>query len=434
MCACAFDDIDCRKPAGMVWEDGCVWGKCGDGFINNFISYQNGTVNFDLIREDCDDGNVKDGDGCSSICRRESTVPCGNKVLDSGEECDDGNTKAGDGCSASCRLENTSSGRPPALRCGDGMVTIGEWCDDGSQCTDDPASCNRIPGTRGARCGCDPTNANCRLPAGVTVPSGCQWARCGDGTVNNLVTWNGARVNFDLIHEDCDDGNVLAGDGCSPVCQEEEPLVITGPGLPRPDPVSPLCGNRNIDPGEECDDGNKRNGDACSMECLLENGFCGDDVVQKLLGEQCEAALHDPSLPYTCGADCRFFSPFCGNGTLDPGEQCDDGVGNADSPDRCHMNCSLPRCGDNMLDASEQCDDGNRRDGDGCDRYCRTGEVAASSVPGMSLSSSSRGPILGPDGKPIIDNPPVGDTGPEVLVFMAAGAAAGYAWMRRKKK
>jgi len=32
--------------------------------------------------------------------------PCGNGVVDSGENCDDGNVVAGDGCSAECTLED----------------------------------------------------------------------------------------------------------------------------------------------------------------------------------------------------------------------------------------------------------------------------------------------------------------------------------------
>lgn len=56
--------------------------------------------------EECDDGNLVDGDGCSSVCTIEPL--CGNGVLDAGEECDDGNTVDGDGCSSACLLENES--------------------------------------------------------------------------------------------------------------------------------------------------------------------------------------------------------------------------------------------------------------------------------------------------------------------------------------
>lgn len=60
--------------------------------------------------EECEDGNTKDGDGCSAQCGKESTTIiqaaiCGNKVLESGEQCEDGNILGGDGCSATCTKE-----------------------------------------------------------------------------------------------------------------------------------------------------------------------------------------------------------------------------------------------------------------------------------------------------------------------------------------
>jgi cysteine-rich repeat protein len=63
---------------------------CGDGDV--------------MGDEECDDGNLDDGDGCSATCRIE--VPeCGDGTVDPGEECDDGNTDDADGCSADCLIE-----------------------------------------------------------------------------------------------------------------------------------------------------------------------------------------------------------------------------------------------------------------------------------------------------------------------------------------
>jgi cysteine-rich repeat protein len=63
---------------------------CGDGVV--------------MGDEECDDGNVVDGDGCSATCRIE-VAECGDGHLDPDEECDDGNVSAGDGCSATCTVE-----------------------------------------------------------------------------------------------------------------------------------------------------------------------------------------------------------------------------------------------------------------------------------------------------------------------------------------
>ena len=51
------------------------------------------------------------------------------------------------------------------------------------------------------------------------------------------------------------------------------------------------------------------------------------------------------------------------------------GAGDASSPGQCTENCDptprAPVCGDGSLDAGEQCDDGNTLDGDGCSSTCR---------------------------------------------------------------
>ena len=54
--------------------------------------------------EACDDGNIQDGDGCSSVCESEGGggPVCGNGILENGEGCDDGNLVNGDGCSNQC--------------------------------------------------------------------------------------------------------------------------------------------------------------------------------------------------------------------------------------------------------------------------------------------------------------------------------------------
>lgn len=61
------------------------------------------------VGERCDDGNLIDGDGCSSSCVPEF---CGDKVVNKkGEECDDGNPIDGDGCNE-CRKSSAVSKDP----------------------------------------------------------------------------------------------------------------------------------------------------------------------------------------------------------------------------------------------------------------------------------------------------------------------------------
>jgi cysteine-rich repeat protein len=100
--------------------------------------------------------------------------------------------------------------------------------------------------------------------------------------------------------EQCDDGNLVNGDGCDANC------TLTS------------CGNGIATPPEQCDDGNNAAGDGCSGICGLE-GACGDNVV----------------------------SPF---------EQCDDG--NAVSGDGCDSNCTPTACGNSIVAGAELCDNG----------------------------------------------------------------------------
>lgn len=61
---------------------------------------------------------------------------------------------------------------------------------------------------------------------------------------------------------------------------------------------------------------------------------------------------------------------YCGDGTVDPGEACDDG--NATNGDGCTSTCVIEICGDAVVNNSgtETCDDGNTTNGDGCSSAC----------------------------------------------------------------
>jgi len=77
----------------------------------------------------------------------------------------------------------------------------------------------------------------------------------------------------------------------------------------------------------------------------------------------------------------------CGDGTLDPGEECDDG--GRISGDGCSSQCRIEVCGNGTRDAGEGCDDGNLDGGDGCSATCRTERCALFS-PLQSQWTSSR--------------------------------------------
>ncbi|MCA9716681.1 MAG: choice-of-anchor L domain-containing protein [Myxococcales bacterium] len=101
-------------------------------------------------------------------------------------------------------------------------------------------------------------------------------------------------------------------------------------------------------------------------------GVCGDGNLDP--GEQCDDGndIDDDMCANDCTANEK---GECGDGVLDDGEQCDDG--NLDPGDGCDDQCNEeldPFCGDGNVDADlgEECDDGNMMDGDGCDGACVT--------------------------------------------------------------
>ena len=109
LAACSDDPGPAPDPAA-----------CGDGAVDT--------------GEQCDDGNITSGDGCSASCRLETaSSTCGDGIVEESEVCDDGNNMDGDGCAAVCDSDET---------CGNDIVdaAAGETCDDGN--TTDGDGCN----------------------------------------------------------------------------------------------------------------------------------------------------------------------------------------------------------------------------------------------------------------------------------------------------
>lgn len=149
----------------------------------------------------------------------------------------------------------------------------------------------------------------------------------------------------------------------------------------------------------------------------------------------------------------------CGNGILEPGETCDRGTENSMLPNAlCRPDCSPARCGDGIVDTrNEQCDAGagnSDQPGAACSSTChlpstqtlakQTGTqpiVLNPSAPLQPLQPATlyqgapqqiTAALLPP--LPQIPHAPVGATGPGSLAAMAAGAATGIGWVRRKRR
>ena len=366
----------------------CIETNCGNGKVD--------------VGEDCDDGNITDGDGCSHDCRQEA---CGNNRLDPGEQCDDGNTVAGDGCSPSCRLES----------CGNGILDPGEVCDDGNNTDCDGCSGNCKSnetcgnGILDSTCGekCDDGNTT----AGDACEPDCQSGQgCGNGILdpgeecddgNSDQNDDCARcvinvcgdgvLNTDGVHkEQCDTSGESAtcnADCTVPSCGDDKVNGhYTPPGAPGPEQCDAAgdnlathnctdvcqvarCGDAKTDgeaPGlEECDDGNQVQNDGCSNECKLPS--CGNGVVDQ--NEECDlgSGASGNSDTGKCLTSCKLAT--CGDLFVETGvEQCD---GAAVNGHPCSATCTIEQCGNKIIDPGETCDDGNTAGNDGCSPTCQ---------------------------------------------------------------
>jgi len=175
--------------------------------------------------------------------------------------------------------------------------------------------------------------------------------------------------------ETCDDTNIIAGDGCSDLCQQELGFVCTG----SPSMCATVCNDGVVAGMEDCDDMGVVPGDGCSATCQQETGFvcdgmpslcveiCGDSLIVGTEGcddmnvvstDGCNAQCATEE-GWTCtGTPSLCAATMCGDGFRAGAEQCDDG--NMENNDACLQGCVNNVCGDTFVNAPvEECDLGS---------------------------------------------------------------------------
>jgi cysteine-rich repeat protein len=415
--------------------------------------------------EQCDDGNTVSGDGCSDICKIE--VLCGDTKIHvlAGEQCDDGNTTAGDGCSDTCQIEGASyvtevepndAPTPTSMNGYDGAV--GSIFPKGDK---------------------DYFSFEVVVPnSSVVIKTTDGAGDCPAGFDSKIYLYNAALTLITTDDEGGVDSCSLISPvltaaasnlavGTYLVRVEEYFSNKTQPFYVLDYEVKPPgCGDLVVSPGEQCDDGNAVAGDGCSDTCQVE-ASCGDGVAHAVVGEQCDDT--NTTDGDGCSASCQIegksylqetepnpsFTPnlvdgydgavgaispkgdqdsFSFNVTV-PGStvviRVSDGFGwcppafdskiylfnpamtqIADDDDDGEVSCSLinpvndptaknlavgtytirveeynndkaqtyyvldvevspPGCGDDLVTAGEECDDGNTASGDGCSDTCQ---------------------------------------------------------------
>ncbi len=250
----ASDNRPDEKDAGDVEEP-----FCGDGIVQ------------EELNEVCDDGNLNDNDGCTSLCE----LSCIDDL-----DCDDLNSCNG---TETCNIDN--------------YCDVGEWLEDGVACGDGHSCFSGL--CRADVCG------DLRIQGDE---------QCDDG---DLIEDNGCTTDCEFScesDEDCTEGDTCAG---SLTCDleehtctgtpktDKESCTILGSGEPgwciKGVCVPEKCGNGELDDGEQCDKG-KDNGDqgsGCSLVC--KTIICGNEKIEE--GEQCDDG--NTSDLDGCDSDCQ---------------------------------------------------------------------------------------------------------------------------------
>src|SRR3989339_304090 len=412
--------------------------------------------------EQCeDDTHCLTGQRCDrSACRCEGTARdyCGDAVLNQGEECE-ANAPCTD-AGKNCDLDTCLCVRQPViLACGDATLDPGEDCDIGIAC---PAGsycvfprCHCVGAV--SRCGngklegserCE-IGAGCLLPGEVCDLATCQCApsdpagRCSNGLLTAGEECEvGVPCPFgwacDFPRCVCQNQPVCGNSVLDPGEQCETNMACTGDqqtcDFSRCRCTGRIyeCGNGVRDPGEEWDDGNRRTGDGCSAVCLRET-----------LYSQVQAGA------------------FCGNGIVENREECDDG--NVFSGDGCTAFCTyetLPAIDTTEQHPAASAESSLARSALSSSMISTPAQFTSSVAAASQFWSSSRpaqipsaplGAITIPFPKPfstvavsqlvrpslvpfIPAQAPMTRTGPEVVTILSAGAALGWAWLRRRRK
>ena len=276
-------------------------------------------------------------DGCGGVigwyvdevqvysCSAELPPSCGDGVLDLGETCDDGNMTDGDGCSSSCGVENGWMCTDPIPANPVGTNVVADWSFEGGVPNADWTALSTFGGVAGfplcspGTCGVDlantgtwyvwiggiSTGVTSSVEQSVTIPAAAtdltvQTLRgvCDDPSdtlhvsldstdIGTVVcdgvdgafveqTFSVAPFNDDGSHTLFIGGTVGGTNGNHSNFFVDDVVLIDNiptTAVPSMCTIIPVCGNGTLEAGEVCDDGNASAGDGCSDTCEVEAGW-----------------------------------------------------------------------------------------------------------------------------------------------------------------
>jgi cysteine-rich repeat protein len=390
LCDVAVTDIEGTHGSGYCSTSGisceCTWDTTNSVCKSNYGSNSNPSCGNGLAEtgEECDDGNIINGDGCSSSCRNEEVAV--------GDGCDKGLTLCSDyTCSKNCMDTDTNF----AVCDRDGTCDTGEGC----TCRD----CNNQIDTckEGLLCSLNDISCCNRASDGIcTISCGSSDPDCGtcaDSRTNTEVCGDkscGTAVDNCLIQRSC--GSCSSSQSCnsgicvSTPCTDESTATTCG---------TRECGTAVNNCGKEISCGSCSGTETCTSGGSCEVPTCTDERTNtEVCGDKsCGTAVDNCLIQRSCGS-CSS-SQSCNSGicvstpctdestaTTCGTRECGTAVNNCGKEISCGScsgtgvctsagSCTDEStggavCGNKEIEFGEECDDGNRLTGDGCSSSC----------------------------------------------------------------
>jgi cysteine-rich repeat protein len=299
--------------------------------------------------EVCDDGNIRNCDGCSSDCSRIDDL-CGDGILECNESCDDENLNNGDGCEDTCQPTGVDGIRIPGTKARNGCLV--QW----DLVTADPAlDRNGNPDNEQSCTDGDPI-----CDQDGVINNSCAWEVSACLGVNNpekplcdagpivFAKLRKPRVGFGRDPVDLSNAAVVASalTGLGGTVKSGTTTLQNGPNLPEEgvctnsfEFVVPVGGRslaaKPLSVGARDAGGRSVVGNKINLACLRNDAVCGNGAFE--IGERCD----DGNLESCDGCSNTCNVEVCGNGTLECGEQCDDGDLNGTESSRCNLTCEI---------------------------------------------------------------------------------------------